>query len=137
MTEIKRKTNLITAPVLAVNCLLKGLKLLSHAGLRQFIIIPVLINLVMYSVVLWLGYYYVTELINQFIPNWLSWLNWILMPLFFISFFIVGFFTFTLLANLIAAPFYSKLAAKTLAIQTGNPLKDRRATCYAGGLGGI
>jgi CysZ protein len=34
--------------------------------------------------------------------------------LFFISFSIAGFFTFTVLANLIAAPFYSKLAAKTL-----------------------
>jgi CysZ protein len=39
--------------------------------------------------------------------------------LFFISFFIAGFFSFTVLANLIAAPFYGKLAAKTLSIVTG------------------
>ena len=63
--------------------------------------------------------YYVNDLINQFIPGWLHWLNWILWPLFFISFFIAGFFTFTVLANLLAAPFYGKLSAKTLTIITG------------------
>jgi CysZ protein len=119
MSQFNVNSQGVTAPVLAVNCFLKGLKLLSHAGLRPFIILPVLINLLMYSIVLWLGYYYVNDLINQFIPGWLSWLSWILIPLFFISFFIVGFFTFTLLANLIAAPFYSKLSAKTLALMTG------------------
>jgi CysZ protein len=63
-----------------------------------------------------LGYHSVSALIHQFIPDWLSWLNWILWPLFFISFLVVGFFTFTLLANLIAAPYYSQLSAKTLQI---------------------
>jgi CysZ protein len=106
-------------PVLAISSFLKGLKLLGTAELRRFLIIPVLINLVLYSAALTLGYFYVEDLINQFIPGWLHWLRWILWPLFFISFFIAGFFTFTLLANLIAAPFYGKLSAKTLAVITG------------------
>lgn len=106
-------------PVLAISSFLKGLKLLGTAELRRFLIIPVLINIVLYSAALTLGYFYVEDLINQFIPDWLQWLRWILWPLFFISFFIAGFFTFTVLANLIAAPFYGKLSAKTLAIITG------------------
>jgi CysZ protein len=106
-------------PALAVGYLFKGLKLLASTQLRAFIIIPVLINVVMYSAVLILGYYYVGDLIEQFIPGWLQWLRWILWPLFFISFFIAGFFTFTVLANLLAAPFYGKLSTKTLAIITG------------------
>ena len=106
-------------PALAVGYLFKGLKLLASTQLRTFIIIPVLINVVLYSAALMLGYYYVADLINQFIPGWLQWLSWILWPLFFISFFIAGFFTFTVLANLLAAPFYGKLSAKTLAIITG------------------
>lgn len=118
MTESNVKAIQGKTPVLALNSLLKGLKLLGHKGLRQFIFIPICINFVLYSLVLWLGYYYVSELINQFIPGWLSWLNWILIPLFFISFFAVGFFTFSLVANLIAAPFYSKLAAKTMSVIT-------------------
>nr|WP_020157612.1 sulfate transporter CysZ [Methylobacter marinus] len=106
-------------PVLAVGYFFRGLRLLTNPQLRAFLIIPVLINLVLYSVVLALGYFYVSGLIDQFIPDWLQWLNWILWPLFFISFFIAGFFSFTVLANLIAAPFYGKLAAKTLSIITG------------------
>lgn len=106
-------------PVLAMGYLFKGLKLLARTELRTFIIIPVLINIMLYSAALMLGYYYVGDLIDQFIPGWLQWLRWILWPLFFISFFIAGFFTFTVLANLLAAPFYGKLSAKTLAIITG------------------
>lgn len=105
-------------PVLAISSFFRGVKLLGTPGLRKFLVVPVLINIVLYSVALLLGYFYMADLINQFIPGWLQWLSWILWPLFFISFFIAGFFTFTVLANLIAAPFYGKLSAKALAIIT-------------------
>jgi len=106
-------------PIVAVGYFLQGLKLLASPELRSFLIIPVLINLALYSVALVLGYYYMNDLVNSFIPTWLQWLDWILWPLFFICFFIAGFFTFTVMANIIAAPFYGKLAAKTLAVITG------------------
>lgn len=109
-------------PVLAVGFLFKGLKLVSRPELRKFIIIPVLINIVLYSAALTLSYFYIADLIDQFIPGWLQWLSWILWPLFFISFFIAGFFTFTVLANLIAAPFYGHLSAKTLAMVSDKPI---------------
>ncbi|MDI1292181.1 MAG: sulfate transporter CysZ [Methylobacter sp.] len=109
-------------PVLAVGFLFKGLKLVSRPELRKFIIIPVLINIVLYSAALALSYFYIADLIDQFIPGWLQWLSWILWPLFFISFFIAGFFTFTVLANLIAAPFYGHLSAKTLAMVSDKPI---------------
>lgn len=108
-------------PLLAIGFFFKGLGLLLRPELRKFLIIPVLINLVLYSAALILGYYYINELIAGFIPGWLQWLSWILWPLFFICFFIIGFFTFTMLANLLAAPFYGKLAAKTLSVITGRP----------------
>ncbi|MCF6203306.1 MAG: sulfate transporter CysZ [Methylococcaceae bacterium] len=106
-------------PVYAVNCLLKGLKLIGHKQLRKFILIPLLINLVLYSAVFGFGYSYISDLIIQFIPDWLLWLEWLIWPIFFLSFSAIGFFTFTLLANLIAAPFYSQLSAKTVDIISG------------------
>lgn len=113
-------------PLLAVTCLLQGAKLLKHPALRKYLLIPLFINIVLYTGAFVLGYHSVSSLIHQFIPDWLSWLNWILWPLFFISFLVIGFFTFTLLANLIAAPYYSQLSAKTLQIITGQdkPLAD-------------
>lgn len=106
-------------PFYAISCLFKGLQLLSRKELRKFLLIPLLINIVLYSAVLVLGYFYMSSLIDYFIPDWLSWLEWILWPLFFLSFLIIGFFTFTVLANLIAAPFYSRLSAKTVELLSG------------------
>ncbi|MDD5215281.1 MAG: EI24 domain-containing protein, partial [Methylococcales bacterium] len=98
----------------AVSSLLKGFKLLATPALRPFVLIPIFINVVLYSVALVLGYFYLNHFVAQMIPDSLHWLTWLIYPLFFISFCFVGFFTFSLLANLIAAPFYAKLAAKTL-----------------------
>lgn len=100
----------------AISYLLEGFKLLTTPALRPFIVMPLLINLVLYSAALVLGYFYLNHLVAQMIPEWLHWLTWLIYPLFFISFCFIGFFTFSLLANLIAAPFYAKLAAKTLVI---------------------
>lgn len=107
-------------PLYAINCAFKGLAMLPRKELRKYLLIPILINILLYSIVLVLGYYYLTDLIDHFIPGWLSWLEWILWPLFFISFLVTGFFTFTVLANLIAAPFYSRLSARTLQLLTGD-----------------
>lgn len=114
-------------PFLAVNCLWQGVKLLSHPALRKYLLIPLFINIVLYTSAFVLGYHSVAALIHQFIPDWLSWLNWLLWPLFFVSFLVVGFFTFTLLANLIAAPYYSVLAAKALQILNAQdaPLQEQ------------
>ena len=109
-------------PLIAIGFLFKGLILLSTAELRKFIFIPMLINVLLYSIAVTLSYFYLSTLIEHFIPGWLQWLNWILWPLFFISFFIIGFFSFTVLANILAAPFYGKLSAKTLAMVTGQPV---------------
>lgn len=109
-------------PVLAVGYFFKGLRLLTSPDLRKFLIIPMLINLLLYGIAFELAYYYVNDLITQLIPAWLHWLNWIIIPLFFLSFFIISYFTFTVLANLISAPFYDKLSAKTLVLITGQDL---------------
>jgi len=109
-------TNLNNNPAYAVSCLMRGLKLLGRPELRRYLLIPIFINTVLYSIAFALGYFFISDLIVQFIPSWLSWLEWLVWPLFFISFSAIGFFTFTLLANLIASPFYSQLSAKTLEI---------------------
>lgn len=111
MIKLNKKAGL--NPLLAVQSLLEGAKLLGHKQLRKFILIPIFINLVLYSALLYFVYTYVGSLIEQFIPDWLLWLSWLIQPLAFISFFLAGFFTFTLIANLIAAPFYGDLSAKT------------------------
>jgi CysZ protein len=106
-------------PFVAAGYFFQGIGWLARPELRPFVLMPLLINFVLYAVALVLGYYYINDLIHQFIPAWLSWLSWILWPLFFVCFFIAGFFTFTVMANLLAAPFYGKLAAQTMVLIKG------------------
>jgi CysZ protein len=106
-------------PAVAIGCFLQGIKLLGSKPLRRFVVVPVLINIVLYSIAFVLGYFYLAEWIDDFIPSWLQWLRWLLWPLFFGCFFTLLFFSFMMLANLLAAPFYGRLSAKTLAMITG------------------
>jgi len=127
MINFKEKSN---SPVYAMGCLLQGLKLLAKAELRKYLIIPIVINFILYSIALALGYFYISDLVNEFIPSWLSWLEWFIWPLFFASFSVIGLFTFTILANLIASPFYSQLSIKTLELISGelNDIVEQKTT---------
>lgn len=107
----------------AISSLTTGFKLLTSPALRPFVLVPLAINIVLYSIALVLGYFYLNHLVSQLVPVWLHWLTWLIYPLFFISFCLIGFFTFSLLANLIAAPFYAKLAEKTLQVMGLPPSK--------------
>ncbi|KAF3977131.1 MAG: sulfate transporter CysZ [Methylococcales symbiont of Iophon sp. n. MRB-2018] len=109
MVSIKNGNN----PVYIANCFIRGVKLLSSPQLRKYLLIPVLINLVLYSIAFTLAYLYLSDLIDQIIPRWLLWLEWLIWPIFFISFLVIGFFSFTIFANIIASPFYSQLSVKT------------------------
>ncbi|NOQ35587.1 MAG: sulfate transporter CysZ [Methylococcaceae bacterium] len=116
---VKKKGN---NPVYVIACLLKGLRFLAHAQLRKFLLIPIIINLLLYSIAFGLAFFYMDDVTRYLLPDWLeaiSWLSWLsklLGILFFICFFLIAFFTFTILANLIASPFYGKLSERTLAL---------------------
>lgn len=124
-SEFDKKAGL--NPLLAVQSLLQGMSMAMRKELRKFVLIPMLINFLLYSAMLYLGYVYIGALMLQFIPDWLQWLSWLIYPVFFISFFVAGFFTFTLLANLIASPFYGGLSAKTQQIIRGDtvPIQEQ------------
>ncbi len=108
--------NKVNNPVFALHCLIKGLMWLGKQPLRKFLIMPILINFVIYAIALGLGIFYINDVIAYLIPEKLHWLLWLLWPLYFFCIAIIGFFSFTMLANLIASPFYGKLSARTLKI---------------------
>jgi len=90
--------------------LARGFKLVTTPGIRRFVIIPLLINILLFAGGLW----FFTGLFGQFIdwllPNWLDWMRWLLWPLFAISALLIIFYSFTLIANIIASPFNSLLS---------------------------
>ena len=89
-----------------------GSRYLFKPGIKRFVIIPLLINICLFSVGLWLGLQWFDKLLAEVLPSWLSWAEYILLPLFTLSYFLIVFYLFALLANVIAAPFNGLLAEK-------------------------
>lgn len=107
------------SPAFALHCMQQGFVYLQRPELRRYLWIPLAINLVLYSVAFVAGYAAMNHWLPLLIPDWLTWLSWVLWPLFFVSFMLMSFFTFTLLANLIASPWYSALSNHALSLING------------------
>ncbi|WP_020394660.1 sulfate transporter CysZ [Thiolinea disciformis] len=106
------------------NYILRGAKLLNQAGIRPFVIIPLLINIVLFSGGIWLLSNQLHVWLEQLLPTYLEWLEWLVMPIFIVLVAFVVFYTFTLLANLIAAPFNSILAERIEQHLKGLPVAE-------------
>jgi len=106
-----------------------GLKLITQPGLRRFVIIPLSINIALFGGATWYLFIKFDEWMSSLLPDfpdWLSWLDsllmWLLWPLFSVMILLVIFYSFTFIANLIAAPFNSLLAEKVEKYLTGQPV---------------
>ena len=111
------------APALSGPQYLKeGLKLVLSPGLRLFVILPVLINLIVFTGLIVLAVQQFSGWVDTFIPSlpsWLSFLEYLLWPLFVVLVLALVFFTFTMLATLIAAPFNGFLSEKVEVVVRG------------------
>ena len=105
---------------------LTGLRLLLRPGLKRYLLMPLSINVLVFGVVGWIGYTQFGQALERFLPesSWLYYFRWILWPLFALSFLMIVFYTFTVVANLLAAPFNSRLAARVEALLTGQAPPD-------------
>jgi CysZ protein len=102
----------LPAPVRGAAYVWRGFKLITQSSLRRFVIVPLTINFALFGTLIWYGVDKFDGFINSLLPARLAWLHWLLWPLFAIAVLIATFYTFTLVANLISAPFNSLLAAK-------------------------
>ncbi len=103
---------------------LKGFDLIQTKGLRSFVLIPLVVNIVLFSIAFYFLYLQLEqffEYLQGYIPEFLSWLNVILWPLAIITLLVVFSFVFSSVANWIAAPFNGLLAEKVECYLTGKP----------------
>jgi CysZ protein len=94
---------------------LSGFVLIQRPGVKRYVIIPLLINIALFSLALWFIYIWADNGIAatvEWLPDWLDWLGWLLWLLLAMLLLIVAFYSFTLVANFIGAPFNGRLAEK-------------------------
>jgi CysZ protein len=95
--------------------LFKGFRLMNQQGIRRFAYLPMAINIVLFSVAIWLGYsqfdIWLNSLMATWLPDWLlNAVMWIIMPIFTALVSIIVFFSFSIIANFLASPFNGLLA---------------------------
>lgn len=115
-------------PLSGAHYFLTGFRLIRQPGIRLFVIIPLIINILIFGTLIvygWFQFQFVIDYARSWllgwstgVPGWIAsvldwivnWLNWLLLPLFVGTVLMIAFFTFSWLANVIAGPFNGLLA---------------------------
>lgn len=111
-------------PVRGGRYLLRGFRLILEPGLRAFVVLPLAINIILFVGAIWLLALEFDRWVDYWVaqvPQWLSFLDWLLWPIFALLVLVLVYFSFTLVANFIAAPFNGFLAEKVEARERGAP----------------
>jgi CysZ protein len=114
-----------------VGYLREGLRLMRTPGLRRYVAVPLLVSIVLFSAAILAGIHWLEVLLGWllgWLPSWLDWLQYLLWPLFALTGVLLVFYTFSLLTNLVAAPFNGLLAEAVERHLDGRTMED------AGGL---
>lgn len=116
-------------PLKGAMYLFTGLKLIFKPGVRGYVAMPLAINVLLFGALIWFGAQQFGDFLHWLmsgVPQWLQWLSWLLWVVFAIAGLLILFFTFSLLANIVSAPFNGLLAEAVEIYLTGK--KPQSAT---------
>jgi CysZ protein len=105
----------------------RGLQLIRTKGLRRYVIVPILANLILFTIAFSWLYGEADYWLNKFmawLPDFFQWLEFILWPLVVIVMVAFFSFIFTSIMNFFAAPFNGLLAEKVERYESGEALGD-------------
>lgn len=106
--------------------LTRGFRLLLHPALRRFVLVPIFVNLLLFIILTTLLIQQFAQLLDFmmiYLPSWLGFLAWIILALLALFVVLVYGYSFSLITNVIAAPFYGFLAERAEELVTGKRLE--------------
>ena len=118
---------MISDITIGIQALARATRLLNQPGVRAYVIMPLGINLVLFGALIWYGYslfYPLVEWMMSFVPGWLDFIEWLIWLFFGTLAAVTVFFSFTPIANIIAAPFNALMAEKIEIHLTGRALSS-------------
>ena len=113
---------MISDVTIGIQALARGTGLLNKPGVRIYVIIPLAINLLLFGALIWYGYSLFVPFVEwmmSFVPGFLDFLEWFIWIFFGTLAALTVFFTFTPLANIVAAPFNALMSEKIEIYLTG------------------
>jgi CysZ protein len=96
--------------------MLRGIRHLLTRGLKRFIIMPVILNFILFAGLFYVTYHYLFAYASYYLdklPSWLGFLSGVFFIIFIICFFLLFLSMFSVVFNVLAAPFNGLLAEKT------------------------
>ncbi|MCU7939673.1 MAG: sulfate transporter CysZ [gamma proteobacterium symbiont of Bathyaustriella thionipta] len=120
-------------PISGISYLLKAIPMLTQKGIKSYVIIPLVINILFFSIGVYFGFAYFGEYMDKMLDtsglwSWVAAIVDMIKPLLYIIFgmalLILIFYTFSLVANIVASPFNSLLAEATEKHLTGKVLNE-------------
>ena len=90
-----------------------GFGLIFKPGIFRYALWPLIINIILFALVTAVAFFqfeHLMEWLLSYLPGWLSWLRYLLWPVFALALGLLFFFSFALVANLVASPFNAPLA---------------------------
>jgi CysZ protein len=109
-----------------VNYFFQGFKLVTRRELRRFVIVPIIINILVFTAAICVAIYQFDLLLGWLLPQgsdwWAELARAALWFFFAVIVLLILFFTFTILANLLGAPFNGLLSEKTEGYLSGDTI---------------
>jgi CysZ protein len=114
-------------PLSGINYIKRGFILMLQPGAKRYVIIPLLINIIVFTLFIGVGYHYIgvgNAWLDSHLAHWLHWLKWLVWLVFIVGslFFVV--YLFTIVANIIASPFNGFLSEKIEQMIRGKKNQD-------------
>lgn len=101
------------SPLLGIRYFGRGFSLLSNKGLKRFVAIPILINAILMTALIYFGGGWLLDKVEWLVdlfPSWLSWLTWIITPVAALTIISMTLYFFSAVLNLVAGPFNGLLS---------------------------
>ena len=87
-----------------------GLALIRRPHIRTYVIVPLVINITLFTGGLFFFAWGINHILDNLLPEWLWWLRYLLWPFLAAASLIIVFYSFSIVANLIASPFNGLLS---------------------------
>ncbi|MGB2065462.1 Protein CysZ [Marinomonas gallaica] len=118
---------MITHPFAAVGAYIQAFPLLLSSRLRLFLLAPIVANIALMVLLYTVALSYMSVAVDEmmgYIPDWMSFLNWLFYLLLNIAIGLMMFYSFSVGVNILAAPFMAFLAEKVEEQQTGKEFDE-------------
>jgi len=118
----------------------RGLRLITRYAFWRYSAIPLLINIALFAGMGSLLFGQLDGWTDALLPpgGWHDYVRWLVWPLAILGFLLIGFFCFTLVGSVVAAPFTDLLAARIMATSgVDGSLTDVRRLTWHGSLSSI